>query len=291
MIQLSIVIPVTSMHGRLLMMKAAVTEAVNLGAQVIIVHDKRDHKTSIELKDFVNLVDNQNLNLIEGQYGNPGSARNAGKNLASRRYIAFWDSDDRPNVNLYNKFASEVSQGDFDIGIADYSIVGADGAIFDYHLPGDTLETCWKKIALQPGVWRMVFKSAPAQIVDFPALKMGEDQVFLARFLEITTSACISHTNVYSYFVGNESQLTNNLHAVADLAFSLAKLEESSFKHHNPLTKKLTELMCLKMLLSSRKIGMNKLVAYSLILLKNNPKHFFRVIMKFPTIIMSMSLR
>jgi glycosyltransferase involved in cell wall biosynthesis len=278
MIQLSIVIPVTKMHGRLEVFKNSVTKGLELGAQIIVVHDYRDEETSEELKQFTRHLKNENLILLEERFGNPGSARNAGIKLSQRDYLAFWDADDQPNVDQFIEFFEAMQISQTDLGIAEYSILDADRRIHQHRLSGENLNLCWKKIAIQPGLWRMIFKTEVSRKVEFPPLRMGEDQIFLALFVNKARNVFLSHLNVYTYFLGVDGQLTSNPIAIAELNSSLDILEGIIDNFDNSWGKKIVEVMYLKMLVSSLKINFRVPLKRLSRIIRRSPKLFARLI-------------
>jgi glycosyltransferase involved in cell wall biosynthesis len=266
------------MHGKLEVFKNSVTKALELGAQIIVVHDFRDEETSAELQQFTSRLKNENLILFEERFGDPGSARNAGIKLSQRDYLAFWDADDQPNVDLFIDFFKATENSQTDLGIAEYSILDADRKIHRHKLPGEDLDRCWKKIAIQPGIWRMIFKAEVSRKIEFPALRMGEDQIFLASFLNIAQTSLISHIDVYTYHLGVDGQLTSDKIAISDLNNSLDIFEEIISEYDNILGKEIIEVMYLKMLLSSRKTGISLLFKRLIRIIRKNPKFFIRMI-------------
>ena len=278
MIQLSIVIPVTKMHGRLDVFKNSVTKGLELGAQIIVVHDYRDEETSEELKQFTRQLKNENLILLEERFGNPGSARNAGIKLSQRDYLAFWDADDQPNVDQFIHFFEAMQISQTDLGIAEYSILDADRRIHQHRLSGENLDLCWEKIAIQPGLWRMIFKTEVSRKIEFPPLRMGEDQIFLALFVNKARNVFLSHLNVYTYFLGVDGQLTSNPVAIAELNSSLDILEGIIDNFDNTWGKKIVEVMYLKMLLSSLQINFRVPLKRLHRIIHRSPKLFVRLI-------------
>ena len=104
--ELSIIVPVTKMHGRLDNFKKMVEDISNLSIQLIVVHDIDDDKTGRELQ--IILKNNANIKLIEGKYGSAGGARNAGLELVDSEWIGFWDSDDKPQVKQYLDLVAKI---------------------------------------------------------------------------------------------------------------------------------------------------------------------------------------
>ena len=98
---LTAIIPIGRTGGNLDLLYSWLPEASNFSLKIIMVHDVLDHETGPLLKQLFEEFKELNLTLIEGLYGNPGQARNAGLELASTHWIAFWDHDDKPVLNLY----------------------------------------------------------------------------------------------------------------------------------------------------------------------------------------------
>ena len=69
---LSVIVPISKMAGKLGSLKSWVKEAIKNDVQVILVHDYRDQETSDELSEFVRQVDSYAIAFIEGKFGAPG---------------------------------------------------------------------------------------------------------------------------------------------------------------------------------------------------------------------------
>ena len=174
---LSIVIPVTNLADDLDQLRNSLASALELNeVQVVLVHDKRDEKTAEQLSQIVRQYANSNLVFLEGFFGNPGAARNAGMKTSKGEWIAFWDADDLGDAmsllhdvkkNCDSKLAIIGQFKKFEILKSKVTLLSETMSLL--HLPGN------------PGLWRMAFRNN--QLLAFPEISMGEDQVFLARNL------------------------------------------------------------------------------------------------------------
>ena len=111
---LSVVVPVTRMSGRLERMSKWLRKVYLYPVEVIIVHDHRDKETLIELQSMVESFGNPKIILIDGEFGSPGISRNAGLKICSGSWVAFWDSDDSPDLESAIQILGETWIREFD---------------------------------------------------------------------------------------------------------------------------------------------------------------------------------
>lgn len=221
---ISIVIPVANMSGKLQSLHELVKKALFNQIQVILVHDFHDEGTSKELKEiFIDLKDLGDLTLIEGEYGSPGQARNAGKKLCTRGYIAFWDSDDFANIANFIEFFNYTVLNESDIAIAEFVIRNGETTSEIKDL-GNNFEETYRSIALNPGIWRFIFKNSLISDLLFPSFRMGEDQVFIANALVYARKISLFKKPVYEYHMSHQGQLTKDPKNLVDIVRSLDRL-------------------------------------------------------------------
>ena len=78
-----------------------------------------------------------------------------------------------------------------------------------------------KKIGLNPGIWRFIFKRSSIGDLKFLNISMAEDQAFLLDYDFTARSGVYSKLITYSYFKGDQNQLTNTKSAIFDLQKSI----------------------------------------------------------------------
>lgn len=214
-IQLTIVTPVALMAGRLQNLQKWISIIDALSVEVILIHDKKDEQTGIELRKIAKEFNDSKVVMIEGMYGGPGLSRNAGLALAKGDWVCFWDSDDLPEVEDFLRM----------VEVADFS--GAECAVGGFTTVHDVTgkrkshtltEKYLDEIAINPGIWRFAFKRSALEGLYFSNLLMAEDQLFLAGFRIPSRKIEIYSKSVYQYFVGENFHLTRRKEALSDLA-------------------------------------------------------------------------
>jgi glycosyltransferase involved in cell wall biosynthesis len=211
---LSIVIPVTNLADDLDQLRSSLSSALEFNeVQVVLVHDKRDEKTTEQLGQIVQQYIHSNLVFLEGVFGNPGAARNAGMKISKGEWIAFWDAGDLGEavsllhdlkMNSDSKLVIIGQFEKFEILKSKVIMLSETKSLLD--LPGN------------PGLWRMAFRNN--HLLAFPEISMGEDQVFLARNLPHESSIYFSDSIYYTYRSGRPAQLTKNKSKLSELALA-----------------------------------------------------------------------
>ena len=206
--ELSIIVPVSKMHGRLDNFKKMVEDISDFSIQLIVVHDIDDDETGRELQMI--LKNNTNTRLIEGRYGSAGGARNAGLELADSEWIGFWDSDDKPEVKQCLDLVAKIKQEQNLVGYGNFVKISAipnesqkSKIYFDFTGTINSMEPI-----KNPGIWRWIFASEVVKNTMFPNLKIGEDICFLFSILQKVDKISTTSQVVYKYFVDNPLQST-----------------------------------------------------------------------------------
>jgi glycosyltransferase involved in cell wall biosynthesis len=208
---LTAVIPVTKRGALIEEMFPWVAEALEYGISIIVVHDKQDSLTGEALDRLINQFPGASIKVLEGKFGNPGETRNLGLENVVTEWVVFWDCDDQPfPLNCLEMIKEgqdfEVCIGRFqirDLRTLSVKVRGRASSRFD--------------VAMEPGLWRMVIKANIARENKFPPLRMGEDQVFLARLNLGNRRIHFSNSVVYEYRTNVENQLTGSNSNFADL--------------------------------------------------------------------------
>jgi glycosyltransferase involved in cell wall biosynthesis len=227
---LTIVIPVRQMAGKLEQLEISISEALREEVKVIVVHDKVDELTDEELQQIMVRQKNPNLDLITGQFNSPGVARNAGMQRVKTKWVVFWDADDFPIVeNLLNLYEIVV-KSDSEIGVGGFQEID----FLNAQTPGNAPNTKQElnSIASSPGIWRMIFQSNLMHENPFTDLLLAEDQILLSDIRFATREIIFCNFPVYKYVKGNPDSLTGRNRKIADLERSIFRILDCN--RHEP---------------------------------------------------------
>ena len=210
--ELSIVIPVSRMAGKLENLKKTISASSSGPIQVILVHDVQDDSTAHELENLVDLVTKERIFLVNGNFGNPGSARNAGLDLCTSDYVAFWDSDDLPNVAESLKMLTKMIEMNAEVAIGGIATIkfGQKDSYSDFPINTIQDEKSLFRLAEMPAFTRMIFRREIAQSASFPDISIGEDLAFLGRTSFLNRKIMFYNHCVYLYILDFPGQLTSN---------------------------------------------------------------------------------
>lgn len=185
--------------------------------EIILVIDSE----SIDLRNQVesiahNIRNITKVSVLNSTSRNPGGSRNLGLEQATGTWITFWDCDDVPDPSNFLKLVNQAQTQEADVAIGAFSVnTGQTRKIYgnDSTYTHDILES----IAINPGVWRLAFRSKVAKNFTYPDLRMAEDQMYLFDVLTSTKKYFFSNIHVYEYWLYEGGQLTKSKEALKDL--------------------------------------------------------------------------
>lgn len=215
---LSVVIPLRNMSGRLNNLFTEIRYLVAEDTQVILVDDGSLDETSNEITDFIFKNKFQDkIVFINAKFGGPGAARNIGKDKATRNWVCFWDADDKRNLDLMKAtmnltFAADLILTDFQKINTVGNIEVTKHRVFPF---------ATHDLLVNGGLWRVVFNSKIIKNIDFLNLMIGEDLIFLAKVLDLSPIILRIPQVTYFYHVGQEAQITNGKFINKDALISI----------------------------------------------------------------------
>ena len=266
-ISLSIVVPIGPMFGQLENLLSWIDTIQDYPAQVILVVDEKNDGTYAELIRALeqrNIL--QSVLVLNAVCNGPGKARNLGTSEAKGKWITYWDSDDRPIVKETFRAIQQSEEGT-DAIVCRYEKINESGEITSPMLSG-------LQIALNPGIWRFVFKRESFTEMKFPDLRLAEDQIFLILSGVFSKKLEFYNTVCYQYIQSSKNQLTKDKRNLPDLLKALDLLSDHS---RSKIISASTEKNYLNVII----------FRLSLTSIKNNPAKTIRHFLKNPDVLMA----
>lgn len=221
MILLSVIIPIACKPGSVQRIDKWMNEIKTIDIEIIVVEDKKYAIKNGELsisRIIERMKEKAVVNYICKPFEGPADGRNIGKEFANGEWIAFWDSDDIPNVEASLEIIRENRNSEIDIIIGQYSEV----SVSKNTTTQKSMDRNLYDLALNPGLWRMFFKNTKKfKELKFYSTKMGEDQTFIIDAFVKLNKIKFSCQPVYNYYVDQNFQLTKDKTAIEDLINTL----------------------------------------------------------------------
>jgi glycosyltransferase involved in cell wall biosynthesis len=220
--KVSVVIPITRMAGRLTNLTKTFENCSCTRVEFILVHDEQDKETQNEIEDLQRRFNHLDIQIYRKTLMSPGLARNYGVTKITGSWFCFSDSDDLPQICNILRTAQMADEIGAEIAIGNLLVVNGQHE----RLIASSQKTSWKRkdiaaLALNPGFTRFVFKSSIFRHVQFPQIKMGEDQVYLARTNFFDFKIYSSDLLLYKYFLDVPNQATKNNSSLQELYLAL----------------------------------------------------------------------
>ena len=237
------------MAGKLGNLEKLISSVGNKNIELIVVHDVSDENTGLELIQILDRETSPGVTLLEGEFGSPGLARNEGLSKATGNWIWFCDSDDEPDIASVITELSNIRDS-ADVVVFDFSRVNE---ISGEEIKGNGLPDLIS-IALNPGVWRILFKKEILEGVIFSNYMLGEDQLFLVESGILHREIHFSERNAYKYYFGGLNHLVDRRDRVGDLV-QVFKRTAQIATNLEGRESEIVKLMVLRQFLTLMKIG------------------------------------
>ena len=236
---LTSIVPVGNLERDLTNLLKIKEQAVENNVSLIFVIDDQNPNSLLKARKDLCRRDSSLVKVLSFNGRNPGGARNIGLKEVSSEWVHFCDSDDEPNFREILRIIVGQSSSTVDAFVCNYrietnkeslrTVISRTSNLFD--------------VAINPGLWRWVIRSNSASGIEFPDSRLGEDQVFLARFLGKGPKICVlGKSCIYIYCLKNPNSLSRELDLIS-LEKSIEAFEEIDLRAYRFVFKIFVSLM------------------------------------------------
>lgn len=172
---------------------------------------------------------NKEILTFKGSFGSPGAARNKGLSNSFAQWVAFWDSDDTPEIGILEVVLGNLKQSLTSLHVYQYESwslgLGRRVRISD--------DRNVRSLARWPGLWRVIVPGQIARQFSFPTHLMGEDVAYLVQLLNSGLIDEIRYhpEKIYRYNIYSEGQLTNSNTALKGHGLALDSMSKTLDNH------------------------------------------------------------
>ena len=179
--------------------------------EVILVDDGSADRSLEEFLAVLPLGINVKSHKFPDNQG-PGTARNAGLDLAEGDFLAFWDADDQGNLPTYVDLARKLSNSDRLVGALGYEMRDSQASAIETSIPSGEADLCHLLIS-RPAIWRFVFrrKGLVDLGVRFPGMSYGEDLIFMLDIARRDKRSVSTYSKLgYVHYLGRSGSLSTS---------------------------------------------------------------------------------
>ena len=223
---ISVIIPVYNADEYLSECVDSVLKQTYKNLEIILVDDGSSDNSSAICDDY-SLRDNR-VKVIHKENGGVSSARNAGIEMASGKYIGFVDSDDYINNKMYEYLHKYIEKNDSQLAVCNfcYNELNCD-VMYDGQgsIVYDSITAMSKMILGKPFAGHMCNKLLLTDLAKKVKLDkkiyMYEDLLYLWEYLKLCNKATYIPVSLYIYRQNNESVSYANYNYKHETAFKV----------------------------------------------------------------------
>jgi glycosyltransferase involved in cell wall biosynthesis len=190
--------------------------------EVIVVNDGSTDNTADVINSY---AFDSRLKYIEQKNAGVSAARNVGIEIATGNYLAFVDSDDYLEKDMYEKLYAACKKNNVDVAICNYNLIYEDRTVPNYskmqngtvNIYDDVYGYFCKYCAYpKPNnyIWTRLYKAdiVKKSGVRFENYKLGDDTLFSFKLLPYIHKVAFITDGLYNYF----QRLNSNIYTVAN---------------------------------------------------------------------------
>ena len=203
---ISVIVPVYNVEKYLKRCVDSIKNQTYDNIEIILVDDG-SKDSSGKICDDLSKSDNR-IVVIHKKNGGLSSARNAGLKKASGKYVAFVDSDDFIEKDMYKNLYSLISKSEYKIASCGFKYVYDNGKIekkletndvkkFDFY---DSIKEMNIYRYFDMSVCTKLFRKEIFEDIEFPVGKLSEDFFIMYKLIEKSNGLIYINKYMYNYF-------------------------------------------------------------------------------------------
>lgn len=208
---ISVIVPVYKVEEYLRECLDSILAQTYTNLEIILVDDGSPDSCGIICDEYANR--DYRIKVIHQQNGGLSAARNAGLDIATGEYIGFVDSDDYPELNMFEELYNNLKSNDADMSICGVKKFGLESRAFFYGNKcvgrQDFLKMLLKE-EVTSYVWNKLYKRGLFDFIRFPERELFEDMKILHLIVENTTSVSFTDKSFYNYRIRQNSITFDN---------------------------------------------------------------------------------
>lgn len=234
-IKISVIIPVYNVQDYLEECLLHVINQTYSNLEIIVVNDGSTDNSGKILAKYVDL-DNRII-VINKKNGGLSSARNAGIDIATGEYLAFIDSDDYPDYDMFENLVKIIEKYKVDIAICSYyrnineHYEGYD--VYDEKIAKiDALMEISKNGKFEAHAWNKIYKKELFENIRYPEGKLYEDIFTTYQLIDQIEYIGFTSQRLYYYRVNSES-ITNRNYKPKDIDLVIGSIKFYDYLFEN----------------------------------------------------------
>lgn len=211
---ISVVIPIYNVEK---LLKKCILSVINQeykNLEIILVDDGSTDSSGI-ICDEIATIDNR-IKVIHKENGGLSSARNAGIDIATGKYIGFVDSDDYIDKRMYKELYNSLKNNDAEIAVCSRNVVDEQGKILkktesylNETMTSDEALIRFFNFIIDTSSCDKLFDIKLFNSIRFPIGKQGEDRFIMHKLIYNSKKVSTIQLKGYNY-VQREGSITKN---------------------------------------------------------------------------------
>ena len=219
---ISVVIPVYNVEKYLSKCLESIINQTYKNIEIICVNDGSEDNCSKILSEYKKR-DNR-IKIINKENGGLSSARNAGIDISTGKYITFIDSDDYIDEDCIEFLYKEIIENNADLSVCSHKVLYENGGVIDKATHNKYIynsEQALKKMLYDQdydiSAWAKLYNKKLFKNVRYPNGRIFEDSATTYKLMDNARIIAVNSESKYNYIIRKNSITTND--------FSLKRLD------------------------------------------------------------------